>query len=164
MYVLDQLTDETLVVLIDMQWRFTDALRYGALDRILPNQIMVLEKAKDLGISVAILEFDECGQTLPVLMAKARACHDYHVFTKNRDSGFSSHKFIEWLRKHEKVETLFLMGINAGFCVKGTATDAIRYGYRIATNPDVIAGQSHHKSNDYIDWFSMNGSLLSLTK
>ncbi|MEX0918142.1 MAG: isochorismatase family protein [Candidatus Paceibacterota bacterium] len=148
------------VILIDMQNGFMQELREGALKKILPNQLAALEAANALGISVAVLEFRGYGDTLTELMNQVVKSADYEVFIKCTDSGFSCTAFEAWLEARKNIQTLFLMGINAGFCVRATATDAIRKGYTIMTSTGVIAGQKHHKSDDYIGWYHNNGTLI----
>jgi len=149
------------IVLVDMQAGFVGGLRTGSLKRIVPNQKRVLKLASNRRIPVAVLEFKGYGETLPELTELAKACPGYTAFEKYVDSGFSSGAFISWLENHAKAKSLFLMGINAGYCVKATAAGAIRRGYKIVIHPDMIAGMSHHRDDDHIGWYRKNGTVIS---
>ncbi len=151
---------KSAIVLVDMQEDFVSKLRPGAAERIVPAQRQLLIKARRFKTKTAVLEIDGYGHTLPELLGAMNEA-DFRRFSKKYNSGFVGTSLTYWLA-NGGVEQILFVGINAGYCVKESAEDALTLGYSILTSPQLIAGQSHHDSDDYIGWYGANGSLLEL--
>jgi nicotinamidase-related amidase len=148
--------DFDAVILIDMQDNFVYGLRKGELERITPNQLLILKKCNLMNIPIFVLEFANKGETIEVLLTEIKKSKNYTFITKYSDSGFSSTQLHEKL-KALNIKRIFLMGINATYCVMDTARDAIKEGYEIITSNDVISGAGHHDPNNGVSWYRENG-------
>ncbi|NTU99339.1 cysteine hydrolase [Candidatus Falkowbacteria bacterium] len=147
------------VVLIDMQDEYVCKLRNGESKRIIPNQVTVLKYCNKMNIPVIVLEYRGCGNTLTGLMKEARKNRKFKLFIKDYNSGFRMPELNEYLQELG-VKKIFFMGINADWCVKDTAEDALKYGYEIMTSNEVISGQDHHRRDNNVPWFVNNGCYL----
>jgi nicotinamidase-related amidase len=61
-------------------------------------------------------------------------------FEKNRTDAFSSHQF-EQLLINNHVNTLYLTGVDAAYCVYYTALGALKRGYRVIVVTDAVASR-----------------------
>lgn len=149
------------VLLIDMQTKYIKYLRKGSVNRLLPSQIKVIRQCADLDIPLVILEYINAGPTQPKLMREARRVPRLVVITKQLDNGFSQSELHVQLQEW-KSKNLLIAGIHAEYCVFRTAEAALQLGYTIVTSPSLIAGKSNHSKDDRIDWFSKNGSIITI--
>lgn len=161
-FIKDKVSKKCAVILVDMQETFVKNLRDGEADRIIPKQLEVLNYCNQFDIPVVVLEMRrwEFGETIDVLITEARKNFKFHLIGKVYDDGFESTKLHTHLKKLG-IKKVFLMGINADFCVIETARGAIDRGYKIITSKEVISGQSHHSPDNSIGWFSSNGNCLN---
>lgn len=150
----------TAVILVDMQEGFIRNLRYGECDRIIPNQLEILRHCCSVNIPVVVLEFFGFGPTIRTLKKEVKKNPNHRYIKKDYDSGFyrtALHAHLQSLG----VKHIFLMGINADYCVKDTAEDAIKKGYKIITCNEVISGQYHHSHDNSVPWFRANGRYVN---
>jgi nicotinamidase-related amidase len=126
------------------------------------NQCSVLERAIEIKIPIAVLEYYNYGFTLSQLRKTLRKEPQCAFFTKREDSGFSEKTFSLWLQRN-RTKTLFLMGINANACVRFTARDALARGFKIVTSSGLIATIPGNYPNDYMPWYKQNGRVLETT-
>lgn len=156
------LQKNTGVILVDMQEEFIKVLRKGEAERIIPNQLEVIVRCRELGIPVLVLEMrpKEFGKTIKILMDQISKVSLNRVIKKGYDDGFYMTNLDLSLR-FLGIRKIFLMGINADFCVRETARTAISLGYKIITSGHVIAGQPDHSKDDSVVWFENNGSCVS---
>lgn len=155
------LSPNTAVLLIDMQETFVKNMRIGRAPLIIERQIQILRHCAQVDIPVAVLEFSLKGRTISVLRKTLHTVPRVRVFKKRTDSGFENKNLKKQLEDWQ-VQNLILMGINAQFCVKATAQDALKNGFAISTSPDLISGQSNHAIHDDIAWYRANGSLIAV--
>jgi nicotinamidase-related amidase len=153
-----------VVVLIDMQEKFTLSLGPADKERIVAHQISVLQQCQRKTIPVIVLEYANSGATIGELEAELGKLGPESVvrLTKNRDSGFCN-PALEKTLNDMCARTLFLMGINADCCVRDTALDAIRLGYTILTSNSVIAS-AWVQTEKWSPWYLANGMLVERTK
>lgn len=144
--------DNFAVILVDMQKRFIENLRHGEANRIIPKQLAVLKYCLSANTPIIVLEFKafEYGATIEILLEEAKKNPNFYLISKYWHSGFEETDLDNYL-KLIGAKNFFLMGINADFCVRSTARDAIRIGYKIITSNEVISGQSHHRSDNNSD-------------
>ena len=156
------LEENIAVMLVDMQEDFVKHLRRGEADRIIPNQLAILKRCRELSIPVVVLELrvKEFGKTIKILMDEISKNPSKWVIEKDFDDGFYLTNLDSSL-KYLNIKKIFIMGINADFCVRDTARTAIKLGYKIVTSGHVIAGQPDHSKNNSIIWFANNGSCVS---
>ncbi len=151
------------VLLIDMQKKFVRNLREKEAERIIPNQIHIIQLCKKENIPFFVLELDkdDYGETISELKEEISQLEQGMVtfIQKTSNSGFKNTD-LEILLKNREIKKIFFMGINADYCVHATASDALKKGFEIVTSNDVISGQDHHSRNNSIDWYKNNGACL----
>ena len=147
------------VLLIDMQDGFIlgDPVKLS----IIPSQISVLRFSKENNIPVIIFNYEKYGETTEALNEeiKKMGTKNLYFFIKKRNDAFSVLGF-DSILKEKGVTKLFIMGINAGFCIYSTAKTAIEKGYKIITSADVIAGYtSEFRTTECPgrSWYEENG-------
>jgi len=146
-------------ILVDMQKDFVCDLRRGDLERIVPNQLYVIKRCNEMKIPIIVLEYFDFGKTIRRLRRKIVKNKKHTFILKYHDSGFINTELNETLVSLN-AKCIFIMGINAAFCVKDTARDAVNYGYEIITSADVISGMPDHPRDDNIRWYRRNGTVL----
>ncbi len=149
------------VILIDMQEDFVKDLRAGEAKRIIPNQLEILKYCNQFSIPIVVLELNvqSYGKTNEILLNEAKKNHHFRLIGKEYDNGFFKTE-LDYHLKALGIKKLFIMGINANYCVKETARGAIDNGYKIMTSNEVISGQSGHSRYNSIDWFKSNGRCV----
>ena len=146
-----------VIILIDMQENFVEALKEKDKRRIIANQIFVIRWCAQNDISIVVLEYEMCGETIEVLAQELKEIKNLETIPKPYDNGFCGTELDYFLNKID-ARNLFLMGINASACVKSTAEGAIEKGFEIITSSDVIAGCN---SDNSISWYRKNGIVIS---
>lgn len=148
-------------LLIDMQLPFIGELRSGSLDRILPYQLDTLAYCAEHDIPVVVIEYIGEGSTHRELRDVLRMVPRRFRVRKRCNDGFST-MMLERALNRWRIDTLFLMGINAAYCVKATASTALKRGFKIATSADVIAGarEDNHPHDDDIGWYNTEGIVV----
>lgn len=147
------------VILIDMQEDFFQNIREKRKRRIVEAQRSVLKRCIRHDIPVCVVEYKDCGATLPELCELLAEVPRKITLSKDHDDAFTNRELSKTL-KSWRVGRLVLMGINADACVLATARSAIRRGYEIITSKFLIAGTPWHSENDSIDWYSKNGCVV----
>jgi nicotinamidase-related amidase len=142
------------LILVDMQTKFVKKLREGEASRIIPNQLAVIEHCNRANIPIIVLELRkrEFGKTIRTLTSAAKKNPRFLLIEKEYDSGFNETALYSYLKSLD-IKRLFIIGINTDYCVKATASDAIKLGYEILTSNQVISGQSGHREDNSIRWF-----------
>ncbi len=149
------------VLLIDMQTKFVTHIRAGRAKIIIERQIKIIEMSRNENIPIIILEYVGAGPTIHELNSELKKNKKVFFLAKIYNSGFTNERLCQLL--HDLgCKKLLLMGVNAQYCVKATANDAILKGFEIATSEDLISGMSHHAYHDDIPWYRKNGTLISV--
>jgi nicotinamidase-related amidase len=122
-------------VLIDMQQYFSDrGQKWGMTPeraaRVLRLQERTITRLVPLKIPVAVVEYKDCGPTLPRLMSMIDGHLPWSRVIKPGDDGFARDDLRDLLRGWG-ADKLILLGANRGACVKSTAVGALDYGFSI---------------------------------
>ena len=157
----DLLGRKVAVILIGMQESFIKKLKQGEADRIITNQLTVLNLCRQLGVPVVVLEIKKemHGETAEVLMNEARKNARFLSIDSEHNDSFSG-TGLDLHLKHLEAEELLLMGIYDYACIKYTAETAIKKGYKIITSDEVIAGPYYRKDDNMDQWFKKKGAWL----
>ncbi len=156
-------TTDIAVLLIDMQTEFVKSLPRGEKERIVPAQIEVIRRCGREGIPLFVIEYERGGDTLIELSQEVegiKATTRVIRMSKSENSAFLGTNLKKTLRALG-VKRLFLMGINAGCCVKETAEDAIKSKFSIVTSPEVVSAALHHSQDHSIGWYGKNGRCVT---
>ncbi len=152
--------DKLAVVLVDMQNVFVCSLNKTA-DRIIANQIKVINWCVEKDIPLIVLEFKGLRSTIKVLGDEISKIAQTKTFIKEKTDGFSNADLAVHLNTLG-VNTLFLMGIYADACVRDTAKGARKAGFKIITSDEVIAHPwSDHLNKHEVAWYRERGTLLN---
>ncbi|MBT6690709.1 cysteine hydrolase [Candidatus Parcubacteria bacterium] len=152
------------VLIIDMQRDFVSHLRKGEAERIIPNQLCILEQCLRLEIPIIVIECKtyKYGKTVSEITVTINDAPYVYFIEKRGDDAFINtqlHKLLQELG----VKTLVMLGINADYCVMDTARSALKLEYKILTSNDVISGQSHHSRTNSSHWYQNNGMWVDST-
>lgn len=79
-----------------------------------------------------------------------------NIFSKRFSDAFSNSNLDEFLNKN-RVDTIYLVGIDAQYCVYATAKGALKHGYNVAIIKDGIALRAERKWNEIIEKYERDG-------
>lgn len=79
-----------------------------------------------------------------------------NIFSKRFSDAFSNSNLNEFLKTH-KVDTIYLVGIDAQYCVYDTAKGALKHGYNVSIIKDGIALRAERKWNEVIKKYKRDG-------
>ncbi len=80
-------------------------------------------------------------------------------FPKERSDGFSNPALDEWLRAHQ-VDELYLVGLDAEYCVNRTARGALNRGYKVHVIRDAVTTRSSTPLSVLLEKIKANGADL----
>ncbi len=79
-----------------------------------------------------------------------------NIFSKGAPDAFSNSVLEEFLKKH-RVNTIYLVGLDAEYCVYATAKGALKRGYNVSIIKDGIALKAEWKWNELIKKYERDG-------
>lgn len=86
-----------------------------------------------------------------------------YIFSKAAPDAFSNTKIKKILDEY-RVRELYLVGLDAEFCVYSTAKGALRHGYKVSIIKDAIALRNGKKWNDILKKYEHDGIHLILNE
>jgi nicotinamidase-related amidase len=95
--------------------------------------IMAQYQDEQFGQGKSICVKDTEGQ-MPVLDERYAS----KIITKHQHSAFSAKEFENFL-KQRKIDTLFIAGVTTEYCVRATALDGLKLGYKVIVFEDCVA-------------------------
>ncbi|MFA6460793.1 MAG: isochorismatase family protein [Candidatus Woesearchaeota archaeon] len=134
------LRERPIVTIVDMQDEFLSNLSSEDVERMVDNQLRVLDRCRDASLSVGVLEYDRLGTTLSSLKRAVNKIHSSRYFIKVHDDGFSDDQFRRWM-KGTKDQPVLLMGVNASACLVITAYSGYGYGHKPVTAECLIGDE-----------------------
>ncbi len=150
---------ETGLMLIDMQDGFIRDDK--EILKIIPNQIILLRFCIEHSIPIFVIlckRYGELNDDLSKEVAQVPLDLLYKI-QKPDDSAFYKTELNDILNS-KGIKNLLLAGINAGACVKSTASDAVTNGYRIITSKTLIGDVCHcskHRSKVDLSYYEESG-------
>jgi nicotinamidase-related amidase len=156
---------QTAVVIVDMQESFYDkhsASNTQKVERLVKEQIKLLESARKYNLPVVIFEYFNWGSTDSRILEAAKGL-DVKIVTKYRDGGFDdwyAEEAQEFLQSRN-VENLIISGLNGDYCIKDTVLGAHDFEYNIIVNPKQIGNidsEEHIVNYPYKGWELNNAS------
>lgn len=152
--------EKLAVLLIDMQEGFVRNLSKEEKRRIVRNQQKVLRWCVRMRIPIIVVCYERYGRVIAPLRKQLEGTRCVvRRITKNWNDAFEGTPLADIL-KNLKITRLFLMGINAVYCVMDTAAGALHNGFSICTSNAVIAGAQHQPKNNGIPWYRKKGIVL----
>jgi nicotinamidase-related amidase len=153
------------VLIIDMQDFFLAKFQPERKERLILNQLKVVDICITRNIPIIVIEFKDRGETIASLSNSLKSVSTTFVITKEFNSGFRGTNLDEILRQRQ-VEEIVLMGINASGCVQDTAISALKRGFKIVTSAEVIASATERDKD--LDtsrkWYPKKGIFLDNTE
>ena len=149
-------------LLIDMQPEFTSEPGFDAkrIRNVLAAQERVLKYCARYDCPVLVLEWKGFQRTLPHLCSLLEDIPRRVYVKKERTDGFTNPQVGEQLREWQAHE-LYFMGTSAAYCVKDTAKQGLKNGFRIATATSVIAWEKLCSAQTVLPWYKRNGVFFS---
>ena len=153
------------VLIIDMQDFFLKKVTKENRDRIIPDQIKIIDFCAKNNVPIIVLEYKNRGNTTKILKEKLQKLSNVQIIVKEYNSGFRGTHLDEILG-NMKVKNILLMGINASGCVQDTAIGALHRGYKILTASMVIASFSEKDKNLATSekWYPRKGKYFESTE
>lgn len=142
------------VVLIDMQTDFLKDIGKKEKDRIISNQIKVIQRCKKENIPIILVEYIGYGKTEKKLESELRGISIIRIKKNYNDAFFFTD--LDQILTEMKVKTLFLMGINSGVCVLYTAYTALEMGYGVIVSSAVVSDINEYYLLESFLWYDEN--------
>lgn len=169
------------VLVIDIQEDYTGKTAkppfpYKNSDRLIATVNSIIEKASRKNIIIVYVqqEFDgNLGRMISKIFAGGTAIKgnpgteiderilnlSNHIFSKTKGDAFSNPKLDEFLIKHQ-VNEVYIVGLDAEFCVHATATGALNRGYHVNIITDGIALRVEKKWEKLLNQYLQEGIRL----
>jgi nicotinamidase-related amidase len=145
------------ILLIDMQELFVRRLRKGEEQRIAYHQREVLSWCAHADIPVVVIRYAGAARVIAPLQKSLKGIKRTIPLTKWHDDAFYRTPLARML-KSRGITDVFLMGINAAYCVRATAQGALCEGFSICTSNAVISDRQ--LKNNMIPWYKKNGIVF----
>jgi len=158
---INQLKNNTAVIIVDMQDFFLDNYTPKNKELLITNQIKIVELCVKNKLPFVILEYKCRGIFRGKLIQKLdkmikNTCRE--TIIKESNSGFTDTN-LDLILNNLKIKKILLLGINANGCVQDTAIGAIRRGYKVITAHGIIASSSRKDldlSAKNLRWYKKN--------
>jgi nicotinamidase-related amidase len=133
--------NNTALILIDMQEFFLRNLKQDVREKLIENQIEIIDFCIKNKIPVFITQYN-ClgifrGKTIPVLLNKIGG-NLVRTIVKLNNSAFTKTELDSYL-KELKIKKLLIMGVNGNGCVQDTTISALKRGYEVIIPNGTIA-------------------------
>lgn len=160
-----KINEGTALLVIDVQKAFSDPEGFSPVcreqaDKMLPIINGVVEHFSSLGNQVIYIKQDYVRDT--ELDSRLKLVGDLQ-FTKKDPSAFSNSEFTAHLQT-EKIDTLFIVGLAAEYCVSATVTDALKKGFSVTVIADGISAKMCSSLSDEIESFKEKGAQIVFSK
>lgn len=86
-----------------------------------------------------------------------------NVFSKPKPDAFSNPDLERFLISH-RVDELYIVGLDAEYCVHATAQGALNRGYRVNIVVDGVLLRAEHKWNDLLNQYREEGIVLKSSR
>ncbi len=146
-------------VLVDMQEKFLGEIEEQESIHMVLSQLKVLYYCSRFDLPVLVFEYEGDGTTIFPLNEAVTAVPRHRVLTKVDDDGFVNPEATSVLQEWNVAE-IYLMGINASFCVQETAVGGLKNGFKIVTADRLIADPKHYRVNKDRKWFEKHGKYF----
>jgi nicotinamidase-related amidase len=144
-------------------------------ERVVFATNLLIENRERLGIDAVVYIQNELGN--PVLRFLAgglnapgdpgthmdRRLPSAMTFTKGRSDAFSNPALDAYLRKLQ-VDQLYIVGLDAAYCVKATTRGALNRGYKVTVVTDAIATETGNSIEDLARGYVAAGAELATTR
>jgi|APSaa5957512622_1039677.scaffolds.fasta_scaffold39586_2 nicotinamidase-related amidase len=152
-------------VVIDMQGEsYLNGHDSGSVDKMVQSQISVLDYFASNNIPVVNFrnrfQLKDTGPVLPEILEVVGKNSKPKNLVKESNSGFTNSLFEDHLSECNR-DHLILMGVNAYACVKETAEDALKKGYRFSVSWDLVGNPKNISQYDSFSWFFWNSHCFT---
>ena len=149
-------------LVIDMQRLFLKQIEEKEREGMIKSQITLIHRLFEVEAPIFFIEYTGFGKTIKELTKEISRKRGNRI-EKSSDDGFKETNLDYELKKYH-AEHIILMGVNATFCVKETATSALMKGYHIYTARELIAGKKEFNGRE-MDcaikrWYSDKGEYF----
>lgn len=155
-------TEDSLLLVIDLQERLAAAMDQEALQRLIRNVAILLDSAQELGLPVLVTEqyVKGLGPTLPTL--RERSDHARFV-EKISFSCCGNDDFMAALEATGKKQ-IIVCGTETHVCVQQTVLDLLRAGYNVHVVKDAVLSRSSDNRQTAIEAMTLAGAIPTCTE
>jgi hypothetical protein len=136
-------------MIIDMQENFLDNFDLETKERMINEQIKVIDKLKEIDSPIINLEYFGNGKIEPRIKNAFRGYFPYpfNSILKYNNDCFSVF-YLNPLLKILKTKKIVCMGVTASACLKQTIESAIKKGYEVISSKTIIGEPIHYKTEE----------------
>ena len=148
------------LLIVDMQPYFIKELRKGEDDKIIRNQQHVISFCNRNSIPIIVVEYRRYGKALSEL-TKLAGNAIAAIIQKEFDGGFSGGE-LDSILTNLNIKNIFIVGINACYCILSTTRDALYNGYKVVISEDAISGRCCHPLDNGMPWFRKKCTVVNI--
>lgn len=155
-------SEESLLVVIDVQERLCKAMDEQVLQQLVGNSSILLEAATELQVPVAVTEqyVKGLGPTVPELAEKLGAIprHEKMAF-----SCCGCAEFVEQVRASGRRQ-IVIVGMETHVCVLQTVLELLDAGYQVQVVRDAVMSRSKQNWQTALDEMRQAGAVITCTE
>jgi len=138
-------TENSLLVVVDIQSRLLSAMPENAADQMLKHSCILVKATSVLNIPVIVTEQYPKGLGATDTLLKDNFTKDTSILDKTGFSCFSANSFNQTLKNSQRKQ-IILIGQEAHVCILQTALELLHYGYQVYIVEDAICSRNaEHK-------------------
>ncbi len=155
-------TEDSLLVLIDVQEKLCKAMDEQALNRLKANAGILLESAVELNLPIILTEqyVKGLGETVQELQDKTNGAPRYEKMTF---SCCGSGEFVEKIKATGRRQ-IVIAGMETHVCVLQTAIELLDAGYIIHLVQDAVLSRSEQNRQAAIGMMQQAGAVITCTE
>ena len=152
-------TDETVLIVIDIQERLVPAMKYGK--KVIDNTNILISIAKELEIPIIVTEQypKGLGKTVPELSSNLEENLPYEKMTFSAYTDEVSATLEKTGRKK-----IIVAGMETHVCVFQTVRDLIASGYQVYVVQDAVCSRTKDNFKNGISLMSQMGAVVTNTE
>lgn len=154
--------DDTVLVIIDMQERLSEAMDEDMLDTALSNTLL-LAKAFNI-MNIPVIETLQYPKGLGDIDEGLKGSYKAVLrVEKTTFSAYEDNKFVEFLEKNS-IKNVVLSGMEAHICVLQTALDLLENGYNVHIAADAVISRNDFNWETGLDMAQKAGAVVSVAE
>lgn len=155
-------SEESLLVVIDVQERLCKAMDQQVLHQLITNSSVLLEAAAEMRVPVAVTEqyVKGLGPTVPELAEKLGAVPRHEKMTF---SCCGCTEFVERVRGSGRRQ-IVVVGMETHVCVLQTVLELLDAGYQVQVVRDAVMSRSQQNWQTALDEMRQAGAVITCTE
>ncbi len=153
-------TDESILIIIDIQERLVNAMRVK--DSVIGNCLHLIELAKMIAMPVLVTEQYPKGLGRTIEAIK-KAVPDYQPIEKVSFSCCGEQGFVNKLRALKR-KTIIMTGMETHVCVLQTCVHLLNEGFNVHIVKDAVCSRTKENWNTGVEYMRNAGAVISCTE